>query len=331
MKTVAVTGAAGFIGSAVVRKLLAKGRRVRALVEPNTPTTSIDELGAQIEKVPADICDLSSMRRALEGCDTLYHLAAIYKTWTPRPDLIYRVNIEGTTNVLLAAQEAKLQKVVYTSSIAAIGLREDGAPSDETTEFNLFDIANEYILTKHLSEKIALRFAEAGLPLVVVNPGFPFGERDLAPTPTGKIIISLLQGKTPGYTLGGFCAIDVDDVAEGHLLAEEKGRVGERYILANHNISWKDFLALVASVGGVRAPMIPVPTKVASWVASSWEWYADHISHQEPTATQKSVLYSTRQAYFDNSKARRELGIPVTPLRSSIERAVHFFHTNQMI
>lgn len=331
MQTVAVTGAAGFIGSAVVRKLLARGRKVRALIEPNTPTAALDDLRSQLEMTPVDICDLAALREALRGCDTLYHLAAIYKTWTPDPTLIYRVNIEGTTNVLLAAQEARLARVVYTSSIAAIGLRADGAPSDESTEFNLYDIANEYILTKHLSEKIALRFAQAGLPLVVVNPGFPFGERDLAPTPTGKIILSLLRGQTPGYTLGGFCAIDVEDVAEGHLLAEEKGRVGERYILAHHNISWRDFFALVASVAGVRAPMIPVPTVVASAIAGVWEWYADRISHQEPIATQRSVLYSTRQVYFDSARARQELGVPVTPLRDSIERAIQYFRAHQMI
>jgi dihydroflavonol-4-reductase len=331
LQTIAVTGAAGFIGSAVVRKLLATGRKVRALIEPNTSTKNLEALGDELERVSVDVCDLVAMRRALEGCDTLYHLAALYKTWTPRPELIYRVNIEGTTNVLLAAQEAQLKKVVYTSSVAAVGLRLDGAPSDETTAFNLFDIANEYILSKHLSEKIALRFAAAGLPLVVVNPGFPFGERDSAPTPTGKIILSVLRQEVPGYTTGGFCAIDVEDVAEGHLLAEEKGRVGERYLLAHHNISWKDFLTLVSKVAGLRPPLLPVPTAVASLVARGWEWYADHISHQEPITTHKSVLYATRQAYFDNFKARQELGVPVTPLRESIEKAVRYFRDHHMI
>jgi dihydroflavonol-4-reductase len=331
LQTVAVTGAAGFIGSAVVRKLLAKGRKVRALIEPNSSTKNLDELVGQIEKISVDVCDLVSMRRALDGCDTLYHLAAIYKTWTPRPELLYRVNVEGTTTVLLAAQEAQLKKVVYTSSVAAVGLRAGGTPSDEATEFNLFDIANEYILTKHLSEKIALRFAASGLPLVVVNPGFPFGERDSAPTPTGKIILSVLRKEVPGYTTGGFCAIDVEDVAEGHLLAEEKGRVGERYILAHHNISWKGFLTMVSKVAGLRPPLLPVPSFVASLVAQSWEWYADHISHQEPLATHKSVLYATRHAYFDNFKARQELGVPVTPLQQSIERAVGYFRDHRMV
>ena len=331
MQTVAVTGAAGFIGSAVVRRLVARGRKVRALIEPNTSAKNLEALDDQIERVSVDICDQVAMRRALQGCDTLYHLAAIYKTWTPKPELLYQVNVEGTTTVLLAAQAAQLKKIVYTSSVAAVGLRGDGRLSDETTAFNLFDIANEYILTKHLSEKIALRFAAAGLPLVVVNPGFPFGERDSAPTPTGKIILSLLRGEVPGYTAGGFCAIDVEDVAEGHLLAEEKGRVGERYILAHHNISWRDFFAMVSKVAGLRPPLLPVPMLAASLVARAWEWYADHISHQEPLATHKSVLYTTRQAYFDNFKARQELGVPVTPLYESIEKAVRYFRDNDMV
>lgn len=326
MDTVAVTGATGFIGSAVVRHLLAAGRKVRALIEPGASTRNLDPLNVpEIEWVTVDVCDARGMERALQGISTLYHLAAIYKIWLPDPALIYRVNIEGTTTTLLAAQRAGVRKVVYTSSIATIGLREDGKPADETTEFNVFGLANDYILTKYLSERIALRFAEAGLPLVVVNPGFPFGAGDIGPTPTGRIILSLLEGNIPGYSAGGFCAIDVEDVAAGHLLAEEKGRVGERYILANHNITWRDFFRQVCEIAGVKPPRWRVPVALTAALSWGMEQVANHITHKEPYVTYKSSLYASKNFFYDNTKARTELGLPVTPLAESIERAVRFF------
>ena len=203
---------------------------MRCLVEPGANTANL--AGLPVEIVPCDVTDAVRMKKALEGCGALFHLAAVYKTWLPDAGLIYRVNVEGTVSTLLAAQQAEVKRVVYTSSIAAIGLVEGGL-ADETTEFNLFDVANPYILSKWQSERIAMRFAESGLPVVIVNPAFPFGPRDITPTPTGAIIRALLAKQVPGHGPGGFCTIDVDDCAEGHLLAEEKGRVGERYILGN--------------------------------------------------------------------------------------------------
>lgn len=332
MDVVAVTGASGFIGSAVVRQLLARGRAVRALLEPGADTRNLDAPWAgALERLTVDVTDARGMERALQGCQALYHLAAIYKTWLPDPELIYRVNLEGTTTTLLAAQRAGLGKIVYTSSIAAVGLREDGAPSDETVPFNLHAIANDYILTKHLSERIALRFAEAGLPLVVVNPGFPFGAGDLAPTPTGRIILSVLRGEAVGYSHGGFSAIDVDDVAAGHLLAEERGRVGERYILTNHNISWRDFFSLVAEVAGQRPPRLYIPRPIMTATGWGMERVADLLTHRPPPLTYKSALYSLERSFFDNSKARAELGLPVTPLAESVARAVRFFREQGMV
>ncbi|MFO0761579.1 MAG: NAD-dependent epimerase/dehydratase family protein [Byssovorax sp.] len=327
----AVSGASGFIGSAVVRKLLAAGRPVRALVEPGASTINLDDLPrGQVERITVDVCDQKAMTRALEGCSAYYHLAAIYRTWLPDPSVIYRVNIEGTTASLLAAQAAKVQKVVYTSSIAAVGLRDDGSPSDETDAFNLYGIANEYLLTKMLSERIALRFAEV-MPVVVVNPAFPFGPRDIGPTPTGKIILAILRGEVPGVSKGGFCAVDVDDVAEGHVAAETKGRVGERYILGDHNVSFGDFCALVAKIGGVRAPTLPLPAWLGKGVALGMELWSDLVTHAEPVATYKAVAYMQRSAFFDCSKARRELGLGSTPLEASIERAVRYFRDHRMV
>lgn len=326
----AVSGATGFIGSAVIRKLLAQGRPVRALVEPSAPTGNLDDLPAAVERVPVDVCDFDGMRRALDGCATYHHLAAIYKLWMPDPRAIYRVNVEGTTTSLLAAQAAGVGRVVYTSSIAAVGLRADGRPSDETVEFNLWDIANEYLLTKMMSERIALRFA-ATLPVTVVNPAFPFGPGDVAPTPTGKIILAILRGQVPGVGPGGFCAVDVDDVAAAHVAAETRGRVGERYVLGNHNVTFAEFCALVAQIGGVKAPKLYIPGWVGRSVAMGMEAWADHVSHEEPRATAKSVAYLQRNVWFDNTKARTELELPQTPLADSIRRAVAWFRDHGMV
>ena len=325
----AVSGATGFIGSAVVRELLQAGRSVRALVEPGADPRNL--AGLDLETVEVDVCDHRGMTRALEGCAAYYHLAAIYKVWTPDPEAIYRVNLEGTMASMLAAQRAGVKRIVYTSSIAAVGLRDDGEPSDESVPFNLYDIANEYILTKHLSERLALRFAEAGAPIVIVNPAFPFGERDLAPTPTGAIILSVLRGEVPAISPGGFCAVDVEDVAKAHVAAETKGQVGQRYILGNHNISFGDLVELTCRTAGLKAPRMKVPAKVGELVAYGFEWWAGHVSHSMPRVTVKSAQYMQRRPWFDGSRARRELGMPCTPLGETVTRAVAYFRDHGMV
>jgi dihydroflavonol-4-reductase len=322
MTTTAVTGATGFIGSAVVRKLLERKRSVRCIVEPGANTVNLE--GLPVERVTCDVTDYAGMKYALEGCASLFHLAAIYKTWLPDEEIIYRVNVEGTVTTLLAAQAAKVNRVVYTSSIAAVGLV-DGGLADETTKFNLFEVANPYILTKWQSERVALRFAEAGLPVVVVNPAFPFGPRDIAPTPTGAIVLSLLKRQVPGWGPGGICTIDVDDCAEGHLLAEEKGRVGERYILGNDNVTLKEFFEIVCRVAELPVPRVPFPGALAAGVALGLELWADHVSHKEPQATYRAMRYAQRNAFFSNAKAKRELGLPTRPIEESVRRAVSWF------
>jgi len=329
MTIVGVTGASGFIGSAVVRQLVAAGRTVRAFVEPGANLVNLKSL--EVERVEVDICDAAGMASGLAGCDTLYHLAAIYRTWMPNPELIYRVNVGGTTSTLLAAQKVGVKRIVYTSSIAAIGLRDDGQPSDETVPFNLFDVANDYILSKWEADDVAQRFARAGAPIVIVNPGFPFGPGDIAPTPTGKIMLSLLRKQVPGVSAGGFAAIDVDDLATGHLLAEQKGRVGESYLLTNHNVTMADFFRLVGRVAGVRVPPIYLPSVATAGIGAAMEWWADHVSHTEPPATYKAVRYMQKQLFFDNTKARNELGLPTRPLEDTIARAVKFFRDSGMV
>jgi dihydroflavonol-4-reductase len=328
----AVSGATGFIGSAVVRRLLADGRRVRALIEPQASTKNLDDLPEdRLERVTVDVGDLAGMRRALEGAGAYYHLAAIYKVWMKDPSILYRVNIEGTTTSLLAARDAGVGRVVYTSSIAAVGRRPDGSPSDESVAWNLHDVANDYILSKHLSERIALRFAEAGTPIVVVNPAFPFGPRDLGPTPTGGIILSVLRGQVPGIGEGGFCAIDVDDVAAGHVAAETKGRVGERYILGNHNLTFRAFVELVCDVAGMKPPSIPIPRLFGQGIALGMQLWSELVTGTEPLTTLKSIKYLQSAPSFDPAKARRELDLPCTPLRTSIEKAVAYFRAQNMV
>ncbi|MEQ9317797.1 MAG: NAD-dependent epimerase/dehydratase family protein [Polyangiaceae bacterium] len=323
----AVSGATGFIGSAVIRELLEAGRGVRALVEPAADRRNLD--GLDVEIVEVDVCDHTGMTQALRDCGSYYHLAAIYKVWLPDPSVIYRVNLDGTTASLLAAQKAGVERVVYTSSIAAVGLRDDGHPSDETVPFNLYDIANDYILTKHLSERIAMEFAAAGHPIVVVNPAFPFGERDIAPTPTGEIVLSVLRGEVPALSPGGFCAVDVQDVAKAHVAAETKGRIGERYILGNHNVTFGEFVELVCSIAGLRPPKVTVPGPVGLAMAHAFEGWAN-LRHEKPLVTVKSAQYLQRKVWFDTDKARTELGMPVTPLPETVKRAIDYFRRTGM-
>jgi dihydroflavonol-4-reductase len=320
-----VTGASGFIGSAVVRQLLARGRQVRAYVEPRADLRNL--AGLDVEVVEGDVNDRQKIGAALEGCDVLYHLAAIYKLWMKDPSIIYEVNVEGTKTVLWAAYKANLKKVVYTSSIAGVGVRPDGQPSDERVPFNVWHDANAYIRSKWLSERDALRFAAEGLPLTIISPAFPFGERDVAPTPTGKIVLQLLRGQVPGYFDGGFNCVDVEDVARAHLLAEEKGKVGEKYIAGGHNVTYKEFFEVVARLAGLQAPRRKMPTRLVTSLAWALDRVADRTG-KEPKLTYKDARWTTRKYFFDNSKVRSELGLAITPLEDSIERSIRWFRAN---
>jgi dihydroflavonol-4-reductase len=324
MKTL-VSGATGFIGSAVVRKLLARGREVRCYVEPGASRRNLD--GLDVEIVEGDVNDRATAGRAMEGCNVFYHLAAIYKLWLPDNALMYEVNVEGTKTMLFAAMKANLDKVVYTSSIAAVGQPEDGSLADETTAFNLWDDANHYVRSKWLSERDALRFASEGVPVVVVNPAFPFGERDIAPTPTGRFIVEALHERVPGYIDGGFNAVDVDDVAEAHVLAEEKGRVGERYILGAHNLTYREFYAAVTEIAGVKPVTRKLPKRLLLSMAWAMERVAD-MTQKPPQVTPKGLRYASRKLWFDTTKAHQELGMPRTPLRETIEKSIRWFRAN---
>lgn len=323
--TTLVTGASGFIGSAVVRKLLQRGRSVRALVETGASTRNLD--GLDIEIIEGDIRDRDAVDRAVAGTRAVFHLAAIYRLWLPRPRVMFEVNVEGTRNLLFAARRAQVERFVHTSSIAAIGLSRDGQLVDERTPFNYWHTGNDYMRSKWLSERTALGFAAEGVPVVVVNPAFPFGERDAEPTPTGRFIVDFLAGRIFGYAAGGFNAIDVDDVAEGHLLAEQRGRVGERYILGNHNVTYAEFFQLVAEVAGLPPVRRQLPSPLVRTVAWIAERYGQY-QQAEPYITVDAAEYATRRVWFSTDKARRELRLPRTPLRQTVEKAVRWFREN---
>ncbi|MCA9678614.1 MAG: SDR family oxidoreductase, partial [Myxococcales bacterium] len=316
MKTL-VTGGTGFIGSAVVRRLLARGREVRCLVEPGAPRGNLD--GLDVELVPGDILDAAAVARATAGCDAVYHLAAIYSLWLPDERLIYDVNVEGTKNVLFAALRAGVRRVVHTSSIAAIGVAPDGGLLDEQAPYEYWNQANAYMRSKYLSDLDARRLAGEGLPVVIVCPAFPFGERDIGPTPTGKFIVEALQGRVPGYTEGGFCAVDVDDVAECHVLAEEQGRIGERYIAGSHNVTYREFFEEVTRIAGLPPIRRRLPSPAVVGMAWAMERWAE-LRGGSPRITVRAARYALRRAWFDCTKAHRELGMPQTPLDVTIDK-----------
>ncbi len=322
MTIAAVTGASGFVGSAVVRALLARGRKVRAMVEPGAKDLANLE-GLDVDVRECDVTDEASVTRAIDGASSLFHLAAIYKLWTPDPEPLYRVNVEGTTVVLLAAVAAKVKRVVFTSSIMAVGLG-----GDEETKFDLFDLAGTYTMTKYLSERIALRFARA-LPVVVVNPGMPFGPRDRAPTPTGQIIVRFLKREFPMLGAGSLSVVDVDDCAEGHVLAEEKGRSGERYILTGHDVTLRDLAERIGRIANVRVPKIALPRALGLPAAAAMEAVARR-SGKEPLVTYKEARFTAASPHFSNDKARRELGFRVRPLDETLTRAIEFFRAEKM-
>jgi len=321
--TVAVTGASGFIGSAVVRALLARGRTVRALVEPGAKDLPNLE-GLDVDVRACDVTDEASVRKGLEGAKSLYHLAAIYKLWTPDPEPLFRVNVEGTTCVLLAAIAARVERVVFTSSIMAVGLG-----GDEEKSYDLFDMAGTYTLTKYLSERVAMRFARAGLPLVVVNPGMPFGPRDRGPTPTGQVVLRFLKREVPLLGAGSLSVVDVDDCAEGHVLAEERGRIGERYILTGHDVTLRELAEHIARIANVKVPKIALPKAIGLRAAAVMEAGARR-SGKEPLVTYKEAAFTSSSPHFSNEKAKRELGFKVRPLDETLSRAIAYFKENGM-
>jgi dihydroflavonol-4-reductase len=325
MKTL-VTGGTGFVGANVVRALLKRGAEVRALVRPRSDTRNLDSL--EVELVAGDLRDRSSLEAALEGCDTVYHVAAMYTLWVRNPRELYDSNVTGTVNLLEAAGQAGVQKIVYTSSVATIGLPPDGTPGSEAVPLLPKDMVSDYKRSKYLAEQEVLKYAQRGLPVVIVNPSFPVGPWDVKPTPSGQMIVNFLRGKIPAYVHTGLNVVDVEDVAVGHVLAAERGRIGERYILGHANLTLPELFQLLEQVSGMRAPRLRIPYGLAYLSACVSECVARTITHKPPFVTLAGVRLSRKRMFFDASKAVRELGLPQTPAIEALSKAVQWFRAH---
>ncbi len=321
-----VTGASGFVGGAVVRRLLAEGHTVRALVRPASDTRLLD--GLPLERIVGDLGNLDVLRRAAAGCDWVFHVAALYAFWGYPWQAFYAANVEGTRHVLTAAQESGARRVVYTSSIATLGLRPDRGPADEDTPSNLADMIGHYKRSKFLAEEVAREFARAGLPVVIVNPAAPVGIGDHKPTQTGKVIVDFLNHRMPAYVDTGLTLVDVDDVANGHLRAAERGRVGERYILGGERLTLKRMLDLLAEVSGLPRVRRRIPHGLVRAVGYLDVAAARVVPRHIPRATPETARLSYRHEYFDSAKAIRELGLPQTPAREALRKAVDWYRAN---
>jgi dihydroflavonol-4-reductase len=325
MKTL-VTGGTGFVGANVVRMLIQRGTEVRALVRPRSDTRNLDQL--DVELVAGDLRDRGSLEAALEGCDTVYHVAAMYALWAPNPQEIYASNVTGTVNLLEAAGQAGVEKIVYTSSVATIGLPKDGAPGTEEVPLPPEDLVSDYKRSKYFAEQEVLKYAQRGLPVVIVNPSFPVGPWDVKPTPSGQIIVNFLRGKIPAYVDTGLNVVDVEDVAIGHIMAAEKGRIGERYILGHANVTLPELFQLLAQISGMRAPRLRIPYGFAYLSACVSECVARTITHKPPFVTLAGVRLSRKRMFFDASKAVWELGLPQTPPLEALSKAVQWFRAH---
>jgi dihydroflavonol-4-reductase len=319
-----VTGATGFIGSAIARELIKAGEEVRVLIRKTSDTRNVDNL--DVERVYGDIRDGESMRRALQGCDTLFFTAAFFAHWTPDKRLPYEINVEGTKASLQAALEAGVQKVVYTSTNNTLGAH-GPVPVDETAEFNHWKTGDHYSISKYLAEIEAKKFIAKGLPLVIVNPTLVIGTHDIKPTPSGQMIIDVATGKMPGYIEGGTNVIDVEDVARGHILAARQGRVGERYLFGNQNIAVSDYFKLIAEIAGVKPPSVKIPYHLAVALGYVFELGAS-ITKKPPVVTASEVRIGRKQEFYDCSKAVKELGLPQTPINITIGKALNWFREN---
>ena len=317
-----VTGGTGFVGAHVVRALLARGRAVRCLVRRESRRDNLE--GLPVEIAFGDITDRPSVDRASNGIETLYHCAADYRLWAKHAEEIARVNVAGTQNVLAAAAEAGVARVVCTSSVGALGLKRDGSPADETTPVTRREVVGRYKKSKYDAERVAEAWARRGLPVVIVNPSTPVGELDIKPTPTGQMIVDFLNGRLPAYVDTGLNIVDVRDVAEGHVLAAERGAVGEKYILGNRNMTLKEILETLALLTGLPAPKVRLPHAVPLAAAAVATLVAN-LTGRPPRISLESVRMSRHRMFFDAGKAVRQLGLPRTPVEEPLTRAINWF------
>lgn len=319
-----LTGGTGFIGANVVRLLLQSGYSVRVLVRENSSLSNLD--GLDVEKVTGNLND-ARLYEKMQGCEALFHIAAFYSLWQSDEEQLYRSNVDGTRNCLAAAKKAGIGRTVYTSSAAAIGLGPKGTPVNETHQSPASELIGHYRKSKYWAEQEALKAASSGQNIVIVNPTSPIGEWDARPTPTGNIVLRFLRQQMPFYLDTGLNVIDVQDVAKGHLLALEKGRSGERYILGNQDMKLKSMLDILEQLTGINAPEKSIPVAVPMTVA----WIGENVLARlgkSPTVPLDGVKMGTKTMYYDASKAVRELGLPQTDITKALQRSVDWYRAN---
>lgn len=328
-KKALVTGGAGFIGSHVVKELLNKGIETRVLVLPGEKTRNLD--GLEIEQFPGDVTDPARMKQAVKGCDWVFHLAAIYALWLPRPEKMREVNVDGTFNILLAAAEGGVKRVIHTSSIAVFGGQGSDRDATEQSPFALGKTGNLYAQTKYDAHQVARQFANDGLDVTIAAPTGPLGPGDVGPTPTGRLLLMAAVSPIAVLTDSVSNMIDVRDVAEGHLLVAEKGHTGESYLLGNQNISMREMAEMAQSAIGVKRPIVSLPRPVLKGAAKTLVFVADKITRRAPLISPSAISIAELGLRADCSKAVSKLGLPQTPLKTSIRDALRWFAENGYI
>lgn len=324
MKPTLVTGASGFIGWHVARKLLARGAQVRALARPSSTIRDLD-----VERVTGDLRDPASLEAAVKGCGAVFHVAADYRLWAKDPSELYQSNVEGTRNLLAAARRAGVERVVYTSTVGCIGMP-PGQEGTEATPVGIGEMSGAYKRSKFQAEQTALQFAEEGLPVVIVNPTAPVGDHDFKPTPTGRIILDFIRGDMPAFLDTGLNLVDVDDIADGHLLAFDRGQSGRRYILGCDNLTLQQIFAHLENVSGTKAPRWRIPYAVAyaaGVVTTAWAG----VTGKEPKAPLDAVKMARKKMFVSADRARSELGFQPRPVEDALHRAVEWFRVNRYI
>ncbi len=324
MKTF-VTGATGFIGASIVRELLKDGHKVTVLARHGSDTANLQGLDVTILR--GDLHDQQQLGNGMSGCDWVFHAAADYRLWCPDPQVMYHANVAGTRTLLSAALASNVTRVVYTSSVGTLGNPGDGRPGTEDTPVSLQDMVGDYKKSKYLAEREAEKFVDKGLGLIIVNPSTPVGPFDIKPTPTGKIIVDFLNRKMPAYLDTGLNLIAVEDCARGHILAAEKGRVGQKYILGNHNLTLCDIFNMLGQLTGLTAPKVKLPYTPILMAAYLNE-AVSRLTGREPLIPLAGVQMAKKFMFFDSSKAVHELGLPQSPVHEALDRAVTWFRTN---
>jgi dihydroflavonol-4-reductase len=321
-----VTGGTGFVGSHVVEKLLSRGEKVRALARPQSDLKNLN--GFNVELVRGDLRNPSSFSKALKGCEVLYHVAAEYTLWVRKPEMLYESNVQGSLNIIKEALNAGIKKIVYTSTVGVLGIPKNGSGGNEETPVALSDMISHYKRSKFLAEEAVRRLAQDGAPIVIVNPSTPVGSRDSKPTPTGQMIVDFLKKRMVGYVETGLNIIDVEDVAQGHLLAAEKGRIGERYILGNRNLSLKEIFQILSKLSGIPNPRFKIPHWAALGLAYVNTAYSNWITHRPPSIPVDGVRMAKKVMFFDSLKAVRELSLPQGSVEEALRKATHWFWEN---